>query len=632
MRSLIVAALLTATAASADPTSGIDGALFRSSYDSNGIFAVEGARLLPAHDLSYKLWMGLGGAPVRASVPGIGDAGTDKILGAIGVMDMAFGLSLSERIELGFDVAAYRTTTGAGYGTRGLYAGGGKLSSASTGLLSLRPISNIDPSASGQNFTGDGHAGPLDAHLGLKFGLYADPHLAIAAVASLFLPFGEDEMLLGDRGLVFEPKLAAEYRTGNLRIVGNVAARFRDRTVLQAQDAASAMAKQLALLDVGSEAVIGAGLSYELAPRAFIAAEGQLFLPLPDGASWGHCRLYSGAACATLTDADYAPGAKHGDTAAIATAGFNYRVSADVTATLMVGAGLTGERGSQLAVTTGIIWAPQPAGVAAPGRGDRDGDGIPDTSDSCPDEAEDKDGYQDEDGCPELDNDGDGIPDAQDKCPNEPEDKDGYQDEDGCPEPDNDNDGIPDTLDKCPNEPEDKDGFEDEDGCPDPDNDHDGFPDNVDKCPNDPETVNGFEDDDGCPDVRGTSGPEERADRLDLKGQPVAFVKGTSTLTAPAKLLLGQIATLIKQKKLTIRAEVHVPLGAKVTGAAVAAQKKKDKALAQKRAQTILEYLVQQGVPQAQIQAVGIGADRPLGTSQPTDAINERVDFIKAQQ
>ena len=100
----------------------------------------------------------------------------------------------------------------------------------------------------------------------------------------------------------------------------------------------------------------------------------------------------------------------------------------------------------------------------------------------------------------DKDTDGDGIPDSIDKCPNEPEDKDGFQDEDGCPDPDNDGDGILDKDDKCPNEPEDKDGFQDEDGCPDPDNDGDGIPDVKDKCPNEPETFNGYQDEDGCPD------------------------------------------------------------------------------------------------------------------------------------
>lgn len=65
------------------------------------------------------------------------------------------------------------------------------------------------------------------------------------------------------------------------------------------------------------------------------------------------------------------------------------------------------------------------------------------------------------------DRDGDGIPDDVDQCPNEPEDKDGFQDDDGCPDPDNDGDGIPDAVDKCPNEPETVNGFQDDDGCPD---------------------------------------------------------------------------------------------------------------------------------------------------------------------
>ena len=136
-----------------------------------------------------------------------------------------------------------------------------------------------------------------------------------------------------------------------------------------------------------------------------------------------------------------------------------------------------------------------------PGGADSDGDGIPDHRDACPYQAEDKDGFQDDDGCPDLDNDGDGIPDALDRCPNQAEDKDGFQDQDGCPDLDNDGDGIPDKDDKCPNEPEDKDGFEDQDGCPDWDNDKDGIPDAKDKCPNEPETLNGLDDDDGCPEA-----------------------------------------------------------------------------------------------------------------------------------
>ena len=132
---------------------------------------------------------------------------------------------------------------------------------------------------------------------------------------------------------------------------------------------------------------------------------------------------------------------------------------------------------------------------------DNDGDTIQDSADKCPTEPEHPDGFEDTDGCPDLDNDKDGINDDRDRCPDKPETKNGYKDDDGCPdEPDSDNDGVPDSRDKCPNEAEDTDGYQDTDGCPDPDNDGDGILDNDDECVDQPETKNGFEDEDGCPD------------------------------------------------------------------------------------------------------------------------------------
>lgn len=79
-----------------------------------------------------------------------------------------------------------------------------------------------------------------------------------------------------------------------------------------------------------------------------------------------------------------------------------------------------------------------PVNCCAPalnGRPDRDGDGIADDEDLCPIEPEDRDGFQDADGCPDLDNDADAITDVKDKCCFVAEDKDGVQDLDGCPEP-----------------------------------------------------------------------------------------------------------------------------------------------------------------------------------------------------
>jgi len=99
---------------------------------------------------------------------------------------------------------------------------------------------------------------------------------------------------------------------------------------------------------------------------------------------------------------------------------------------------------------------------------DRDGDGVGDVEDRCPEAAEDRDGFADGDGCPDADNDGDGIVDMADACPNGPEDRDGFADADGCPDLDDDGDLIPDQSDDCPRSPEDRDGFEDDDGCPEP--------------------------------------------------------------------------------------------------------------------------------------------------------------------
>jgi outer membrane protein OmpA-like peptidoglycan-associated protein len=91
--------------------------------------------------------------------------------------------------------------------------------------------------------------------------------------------------------------------------------------------------------------------------------------------------------------------------------------------------------GSREHVRTGTVSAVPSAKVpTVNAESDRDSDGIADPNDACPEQAEDKDGFEDEDGCPDPDNDKDFIPDRDDKCPNEPETYNGFQDEDGCPD------------------------------------------------------------------------------------------------------------------------------------------------------------------------------------------------------
>jgi OOP family OmpA-OmpF porin len=248
--------------------------------------------------------------------------------------------------------------------------------------------------------------------------------------------------------------------------------------------------------------------------------------------------------------------------------------------------------------------------------GDRDGDGIPDNLDKCPDQPEDFDGFQDEDGCPDLDNDGDGIPDALDKCPNEPEDKDGFQDEDGCPDPDNDGDGIPDVLDKCPNEPEDKDGFQDEDGCPDPDNDGDGIPDVRDKCPNEPETFNNYQDEDGCPD-------EVPAEVKKFTGviEGINFKTGSSEILAGSYVLLDRAVKVLQDYP-----DVNLEISGH-TDSRGKADYNRD--LSQRRADSVKTYFVQRGIASTRLQSIGYGPTRPIADNKTSSgrATNRRTEF-----
>lgn len=139
-----------------------------------------------------------------------------------------------------------------------------------------------------------------------------------------------------------------------------------------------------------------------------------------------------------------------------------------------------------------VVWAPRFY--------DADNDGFEDEQDDCPELAEDRDGFEDHDGCPDFDNDGDGVGDEEDRCAGELEDGDGHQDEDGCADPDNDADSIADEKDACPNEAGPASEKPAENGCPVKDRDLDGIPDAQDKCPGRAEDRDAFDDTDGCPD------------------------------------------------------------------------------------------------------------------------------------
>jgi outer membrane protein OmpA-like peptidoglycan-associated protein len=247
---------------------------------------------------------------------------------------------------------------------------------------------------------------------------------------------------------------------------------------------------------------------------------------------------------------------------------------------------------------------------------DPDGDGISGNADRCPDVAEDRDGFQDEDGCPDADNDADGIPDPRDKCPMEPEDKDGFQDEDGCPDPDNDNDGVPDGRDKCPTESEDKDGFQDDDGCPDPDNDNDGVPDARDKCPAEAETKNQYQDEDGCPDE-----------------VPVAvkrftgIIEGINFKTNSAEILTGSYAILDRAVKVL---QDYPDVNLEISGHTDSRGRPDyNRDLSQRRADAVKNYFVGRGIKQERLTSIGYGLTRPIADNATATgrAKNRRTEF-----
>jgi len=252
--------------------------------------------------------------------------------------------------------------------------------------------------------------------------------------------------------------------------------------------------------------------------------------------------------------------------------------------------------------------------------GDQDGDGYADPVDRCPTKAENYNGYQDEDGCPDdPDSDGDGIADSLDQCELNPEDKDSYLDADGCPEPDNDLDGFLDATDKCPNDPEDLDGYEDDDGCSDPDNDKDTVPDVKDQCPN--EIGSTTQEPLGCPGNRLAVVTD-----CEVKiTQQIHFETNKDKIRPESYPVLDAVADVLgKNPKITLEVQGH-------TDNKGAAAYNKD--LSNRRAQSVMKYLVAHGVSSSRLTASGYGMERPLvdNGSASNRALNRRVQFVRSE-
>ena len=259
--------------------------------------------------------------------------------------------------------------------------------------------------------------------------------------------------------------------------------------------------------------------------------------------------------------------------------------------------------------------------IFEPSIGDKDGDGIKDDVDRCPDDPEDYDVFEDEDGCPEPDNDRDGILDVDDECPVIPEDRDGTEDTDGCPEGnegDRDGDGILDAVDQCPDDPEDRDNFEDEEGCPDPDNDQDRILDVDDTCPNDPETYNGTDDEDGCPDQGRVLVEADQIVILDK----IYFETDSAVIQERSFPIIDAVAATLQGNPQIRKIEIQGHADER-------APDDYNIRLTRDRAASVVDALVQRGVERARVRSAGYGERCPVDPRHNDQAWdrNRRVEF-----
>ena len=252
---------------------------------------------------------------------------------------------------------------------------------------------------------------------------------------------------------------------------------------------------------------------------------------------------------------------------------------------------------------------------------DRDGDGLMDHEDQCPDEAETMNGFKDDDGCPDYDKDGDGIFDSADACPEQAEDRDGWQDEDGCPDPDNDGDGFQDYADKCPNDAEDLNGFQDDDGCPEGvvDQDGDGIFDSVDACPTEPENLNEYLDEDGCPDVK-PQNVRITKDQIEID-EKINFALGKATILPSSYPILDSVAQVMRDyPAIKVRVEGHTDSQGSDSY---------NMTLSEDRAASVYAYLANQGIEKSRLKSRGLGETMPIDTNRTEAgrANNRRVEF-----
>ncbi|MFC4095068.1 DUF5723 family protein [Euzebyella saccharophila] len=231
---------------------------------------------------------------------------------------------------------------------------------------------------------------------------------------------------------------------------------------------------------------------------------------------------------------------------------------------------------------------------------DRDGDGIVNKKDNCPDEY----GPIENNGCPWPDTDGDGVNDNEDQCPDEA----GEAENNGCPWEDTDGDAVLDKDDTCPQEA----GPAENQGCPWPDADGDGILDKDDQCPE----VAGTVANQGCPEVT-----EEVQKTLNEYAKTILFNPGKATIKTESTTALVDIIQILNEypdAKFTVEGHTD-SIGSEQT----------NQRLSESRAQAVKQFLVDKGIDASRLEAIGYGESKPIATNMYKDgrAKNRRVEI-----
>jgi type IX secretion system PorP/SprF family membrane protein len=231
---------------------------------------------------------------------------------------------------------------------------------------------------------------------------------------------------------------------------------------------------------------------------------------------------------------------------------------------------------------------------------DRDGDGIWDELDECPDIR----GPYENKGCPWADRDFDGIRDDIDECPGLA----GVASNNGCPVDDRDRDGIVDQFDKCPDQA----GSFVSHGCPDRDTDKDGIVNAMDKCPN----TFGPATNEGCPIVS-----TKELEIIQVAMRNLYFDSAKASIWRKSYPHLDRLAELMVE-----RADWQLKIVGHTDNKG---GEKSNLEVSKRRAEAVMFYLVNRGVPKKQLIVEYYGETRPFASNDKESGrqLNRRVEL-----